>query len=65
MNEMVQRGHEVSLITWDYDSAVAFYPMDKKVNWIKINLGEPLGKASWLIRIKRAFLIREIIKNNK
>ncbi len=64
MNEMVQRGHEVSLITWDYDSAVAFYPMDKKVNWIKINLGEPLGKASWLIRIKRAFLIREIIRNN-
>jgi glycosyltransferase involved in cell wall biosynthesis len=63
MNEMVRRGHEVSLLTWDYNDAVTFYPLSKKVNWFKINLGEPLGKASWSIRIKRTFLIRKMINN--
>ena len=63
MNEMVFRGHEVSLLTWDYNDAVTFYPLSKKVNWFKINLGEPLGKASWSIRIKRTFLIRKMINN--
>ena len=46
MNEMVRRGHKVSLLTWDYNDAVTFYPLSKKVNWFKINHGEPLGKAS-------------------
>jgi glycosyltransferase involved in cell wall biosynthesis len=65
MNEMIRRGHEVSLVTWDYKEAVAFYPISKKVNWFKINLGEPLGKASWSVRIKRAFLIRKMIRDTR
>jgi glycosyltransferase involved in cell wall biosynthesis len=63
MNEMVQRGHKISLLTWDYNDAATFYPLSKKVNWFKINHGEPLGRASWPIRIKRASLIRKMIKD--
>ena len=63
MNEMVQRGHKISLLTWDYHDAVTFYPLSKKVNWFKINLGEPLEKASWSIRIKRAVLIRKMVSD--
>jgi len=64
MNEMIQRGHEVSLLTWDYEEAVTFYPLSEKVNWLKINLGEPLGKASWSIRMKRIPHIRNMVRGS-
>jgi len=62
MNEMVERGHEVSLLTWDYEGAKTFYPLNNKVNWLKINLGDPHGKASWQARIKRAYKIRKMMR---
>ena len=62
MNEMVERGHEVSLFTWDVEGAKTFYAMSNKVNWLKINLGDPRGKAGWWIRIQRAYRIRKMVR---
>ena len=61
MNEMVFRGHEVSLLTWDYESAKTFYLLNNKIDWYKISLGDPNGKSSWLIRAKRVSKIRRFI----
>lgn len=63
MNEMVRRGHRVSLITWDRENARAFFPMDAKIDWRKMNLGDPWAKASWKLRLRRLFRMRQLIRN--
>ena len=62
MNEMIARGHDVTLITWDYKNAKTFYPMDPQVKWIKLDLGSPQEKSGWLVRYRRALIFRKTIK---
>jgi len=64
MNEMQSRGHQVGLVTWDYENAVPHYKLSKGVKWLKLNLGNPDEKASWGLRYKRLKNCREYIKNN-
>lgn len=56
MNTMVARGHTVGLMTWDNNEAVAHYPLDPRVQWLKLNLGDPAvsaGVTTMLARIRR------------
>jgi glycosyltransferase involved in cell wall biosynthesis len=63
MNEMVRRGHNVSLVTWDKEGAKAFFPMDSKINWQMLNLGDPWKKAGISLRWRRILKMRHLIKN--
>ncbi len=65
MNEMVQRGHAIHLITWDKKDAKAFYPMSEKIDWLKMDIGNPLRKASLSERLKRLVVMRKAVKKNK
>lgn len=65
MNEMITRGHDVYLLSWDLDEAQTFYPLDDKVIWHKLNLGDADKKAAFSIKIKRAKKARSIIKGIK
>ena len=64
-NEMIERGHEVSLFTWDNENAKAFYILNSHVEWIKLNLGDLYKKACWKLRLKRLLKMRKVVKNVK
>ena len=62
MNEMVNRGNKVVLITWDNSDSISHYFLNEEIKWIKLDLGEPNAKASWILRLKRQIKIRNTIK---
>lgn len=62
---MAQRGHQVSLLTLDPQSAEAFYNIEPVVDWYKLGLGNPKLKASLGMRLKRMMKIRTIMKDFK
>lgn len=62
MNEMAIRGHSIHLVTWDQEHAKAYYQLDTRVKWHKLNTGDATQKASWMIRIKRQYLLRRLVK---
>ncbi len=64
MNELVARGHDVFLFTWDEkEDAHAFYPMAPQITWVKLAMGNPARKAGFLLRLKRAMKVRSILRN--
>ncbi|MCP8882613.1 glycosyltransferase family 4 protein [Devosia sp. XJ19-1] len=62
MNEMARRGHEVALFSWDHAAAEAFYPIDPRVQWFKLDLGNPAQRAGLGLRLQRAPNVRRIVK---
>ncbi len=65
MNELCQRGHQVSLLTWDGPEGEAFYAMDKRIEWIRLALGDPAQRAGVGLRLRRAFKVRRILAGLK
>jgi glycosyltransferase involved in cell wall biosynthesis len=61
-NEMVRRGHAVSFFTWDEIDARPFFPLDDRVNWIKLDLGNPDLPAKWSLRLARFFQFRRNVR---
>jgi glycosyltransferase involved in cell wall biosynthesis len=60
MNEMVKRGFRVGLVTWDPADAQPHYPLDRLVQWVKLDLGTPEVRAGWLLRLQRQLALRHI-----
>lgn len=65
MNEMVQRGFRVGLITWDQADAVPHYELDSSVEWMKLDVGSPLEKAGWGQRFRRQIVLRRMARRFK
>lgn len=65
MNEMVVRGHKVSLMTLDAEDAQSFYPLNPSIEWHKINIGNPIKKATLKEKIRRALKVRKIVGQAK
>ena len=63
MNELCARGHEIHFYTIDRKDAVSYYPIDERVTWHKLDMGDYKKKASWSLRIKRAIKARKIIRS--
>lgn len=56
MNEMARRGYKIGLMTWDDRSAVTHYPLDSRVQWLKLDIGDPeipSGMAERLAKLRR------------
>lgn len=53
MNSMVERGHDVSLFTWDHAAAQAYYPMHESIRWYRLDMGDPAQKAGAGLRFAR------------
>jgi len=60
MNAMVERGHEVSLFTWDEAGAQAYYPMSEAIRWHRLDLGDPMTPAAWPLRLERMRSFRRL-----
>ena len=65
MNEMVARGHDVSLLSWDSKDARSFYPLDPSITWHKLDTGSPEQKASLKLRLQRMPRVRKAVKEIK
>lgn len=63
MNDLVRRGHEIHFFTLDPENAKSFYPMDPKITWHKLSIGDPAQKASLGIKLKRFSAGRKLIKS--
>ncbi|MBX4920017.1 glycosyltransferase [Rhizobium bangladeshense] len=61
MNEMVRRGHEVALLSWDRDDAEAFYSMASEIGWYKLHTGDAARKANVFTRLQRVPKIRRSV----
>ena len=64
MNAMCDRGHEVTLLTWDKMGAKTYYPLDSRVRWHPLDMGDAMVKAGWMMRLKRMWKIRKLIKTD-
>ena len=62
MNEMVSRGHRVTLLSWDGPGAIPFYPLDPRVEWRKIGGGDWRRVAGWRTRLRRARQVRAAVR---
>jgi len=62
MNSLVDRGFDVSLITWDTSSAIAHYPLHPSISCYKLVIGSPFTTSSWLQLLKRQLRIRSLSK---
>lgn len=60
MNAMCERAHQVSLLTWDKSNAEAYYPMDLRIRWHCLDMGDPLVVAGWGLRLARMARIRSL-----
>lgn len=65
MTELVQRGHQVYLLTWDKGKPEAFYDMDPRIQWLFFNLGSHMVKANWSTRFKRMLKARNLVNSNQ
>lgn len=65
MNQMVNRGYSVCLVTWDLIGAKSHYYLDSSIKWECLNLGDPEKPASWWLRLRRQIALRRIAKEFK
>jgi glycosyltransferase involved in cell wall biosynthesis len=56
MNALVERGHSIALMTWDNAGAKTHYPLDGRIRWLKLDIGDADVTAG--LRIKAARLKR-------
>ncbi|MCZ6802881.1 MAG: glycosyltransferase family 4 protein [Proteobacteria bacterium] len=62
MNNMLERGLEVELLTWDMAKATSFYAMKPEIKWHRLNMGHPEKKASYALMFQRARVIRTLVR---
>jgi len=62
MNNIVDKGMEVDLLTWDLDNATSFYAMKSEIIWHRLNLGHSGKKASYILKLQRARFVRNLVR---
>jgi glycosyltransferase involved in cell wall biosynthesis len=63
MNAMAERGHDVSLFSWDEAAATSFYPMEPNVGWRRLDMGDPQRKAGIGQIAARFPVVRGLVKS--
>lgn len=62
MNEMVRRGHQAALTSLDSPEARTFYPLDPAIDWTRIDIGDPAGRASPREILTRLAAMRGVVR---
>ncbi|PKR54589.1 glycosyltransferase family 4 protein [Thalassospira marina] len=65
MNALVERGHDVDFLTWDQKDATTFYPLDARVKWHRMNIGDPTQRATLSILRNRMTAVRSMLRTRK
>lgn len=65
MNDLCARGHAVELLSWDRNGAETYYPLDKRVVWHRLDMGDANEKAGWRLRLHRQWAIRRLLARSR
>ena len=65
VNGMAERGHEVTLLTWDDRAAQAFFPISPGVVWCRLDSGDTDTKGNIRVWFQRAMAIRKVIREHR
>ncbi|WP_204138887.1 glycosyltransferase [Halomicronema sp. CCY15110] len=65
MNALVCRGHHIEFMTWDGSAATSFYPLDQRVVWHRLSLGDPTIKATPWMKLRRLLMVRQLIRRSQ
>ena len=61
---LVERGHQVDIVSLDAIEDLAFYDWPKNVTWHKVNIGDPTRQASLKERVARLIYLRNLLKRD-
>lgn len=61
---LVERGHQVDVVSLDSREDSAFYDWPENVTWHKVNIGDPMRKASLRERLTRLIYLRRLLKRD-
>jgi glycosyltransferase involved in cell wall biosynthesis len=59
---LAERGHQISILTYDPPNGNSFYPLHKAINRIDLDIGRPQHRSTLLETIKRMIALRRTIK---
>ena len=62
-NRLVRKGHNVGLLTFDWESARSFYAIDEGVRWYKVATSQPHAPISFGNRLRLLLGIRRVLKD--
>jgi glycosyltransferase involved in cell wall biosynthesis len=65
MNELCARGHAIELLSWDRNGAEPWYPLDTRIIWHRLDMGDAMKKAGWFLRARRQLAIRRILRHSR
>jgi GalNAc-alpha-(1->4)-GalNAc-alpha-(1->3)-diNAcBac-PP-undecaprenol alpha-1,4-N-acetyl-D-galactosaminyltransferase len=65
MNELCARRYTVELLSWDSSDAKSHYPLDPRVAWHRLNMGDARERAGWPLRLRRQLAIRRLLRQNR
>lgn len=61
---LIERGHQVDIVSLDSNEDLAFYDWPENVTWHKVNIGDPMQKASLRQRVARLIYLRNLLKRD-
>lgn len=61
-NRLSKEGNKVALITFDWETANSFYPIEEEVSWFKVATSRPHQPVSFINRLKLILKIRRALK---
>jgi len=61
-NRLSKEGNKVALITFDWETATSFYPLEEGVKWFKVATSRPHEPVSFMNRLKLIWKIRRALK---
>jgi glycosyltransferase involved in cell wall biosynthesis len=59
---LADRGHQVTILSLDQESDIAFFDWPENVSWKRIGIGDPEKRATFVTRLRRILAIRSIAK---
>ena len=62
---LAEKGHEVSLLSFDPMGGQSFYPLNPKIRRLCLGIGSPLKKATFLETCARTFALRRTVKKER
>ncbi|MBO8217671.1 glycosyltransferase family 4 protein [Prochlorococcus marinus] len=64
-SNLANRGHEVTIITFDPIGSSSFYHLDSKIRRLNLEIGDSSSKANFLETFCRIIALRKVIKEEK
>jgi glycosyltransferase involved in cell wall biosynthesis len=61
-SQLAERGHSVSVVTFDKPGAAPFYPLHRNIRKIDLGIGNPAQKSTFFETVKRICALRALIK---